>query len=92
MSIINVYYDDGHSICAAMLSNNETIIVNDIDGTSLVADDVQIANDVSVDEVSNIYYTDVNLLLMLETMYVLIFILRILIIQLQKPGLKTEWI
>ena len=38
--------------------NNETIIADGIVGTSLVADGVQIANDVNVDEIGNIYYTN----------------------------------
>lgn len=38
--------------------NNETVIADGIVGTSLVADGVQIANDVNVDEIDNIYYTN----------------------------------
>lgn len=38
--------------------NNETVIADGIVGTSLVADGVQIANDVNVDEIGNIYYTN----------------------------------
>ena len=38
--------------------NNESVATSDVVGASLDSGEVQIANNVNIDEISNIYYTD----------------------------------
>ena len=66
--------------------NNETVIADGIVGTSLVADGVQIANDVNVDELT-IFIILIQFTVVVA-MDLLIFMLRIPIIHLLKIGLR----
>lgn len=66
--------------------NNETVIADGIVGTSLVADGVQIANDVNVVKLA-IFIILIQFTVVV-TMDLLIFMLRIPIIHLLKIGLR----